>query len=142
MTGPASRRLVSARYRVVARWAALILIGVATGGLASLLGGETAAILIGAVVLFVCGVIVAATIWATYMASLGRSRRPPGTWEIEKQDDLVGAGLFWAVALGFLGAGVLVGGLTSLAIAPIGIVGAAGAIVLMVTRDEPPREAR
>ncbi len=126
---------MSDRFRVVARWAALILVGVAVGGLASWLGAATVAVLVGAVVLFVCGVVVGATVWATYIPSLGRSRRQPGTWEIDEQDQLLGAGLFRAVALGFLGAGVLVGGLTSLAAAGVAIVGVAGGIVLLITRD-------
>ena len=133
---------MSDRFRVAVRWAALILIGVAAGGLASQVGSATVAVLAGAVGLFVCGIIVGATVWATYIPALGRSRRPPGTWEIEEQGDLLGAGLFRAVALGFLGAGVIVGGLTSLSIAAIAIAAAAGAIVLVITRDEPWRDAR
>jgi hypothetical protein len=81
---------VDERFRVVVRWAALILLGVGAGGLASWVGVGPFAVLAGVVVAFVGGVFVGATIWATYLRS-GR------------QDDLLGPSLFRAVSVGFLG---------------------------------------
>jgi hypothetical protein len=128
------------RFRVVVRWAATILIGVAVGGLAGLLGGGLVATLTGAVVLFGCGLFVGATIWATYLPALGDPRRTQDTGEMEQQADLLGPGLFRAVALGFFGAGVCVGGLTAVGGVAVAIAGAAGLIVFLATAERPPAD--
>ncbi|MFL5682083.1 MAG: hypothetical protein ACJ77V_03510 [Chloroflexota bacterium] len=108
------------RFRVVVRWAALILLGVGAGGLASWVGVGPFAVLAGVVVAFVGGVFVGATIWATYIRS-GR------------QDDLLGPSLFRAVSVGFLGVGVVVGALSSVGVG-IAIAAAAGLVVLLINR--------
>ena len=107
------------RFRVVARWAALILLGVGAGGLASWVGVASFAVPIGAVVAFVCCVFVGATIWATYLRS-------------DRQDDLLGPGVFRAVSLAFFGAGVVVGALTGVSVAIV-IAATTGLIVVVLT---------
>ena len=110
------------RFRVVVRWAALILLGLGAGGLAWWVGVGSFAVLGGAVIALVCCVFVGASIWATYLRT-------------DRQGDLAGPGLFRAVSLGFFGAGVIVGALTVGAIAAIAIAAAAGLIVLLLTRE-------
>ena len=115
------------RFRVVVRWAALILLGVAAGGFASWVGVATFAMLAGAVVAFGCGVFVFASVWASYLPS----RRGDG-------DGLAGPGLFRAVDLGFLSAGVIVGAVTFGGAIAIVIAATAGLVVLLLTRGSDP----
>jgi hypothetical protein len=112
------------RFRVVVRWASLILLGVAAGGLASWVGVATLAMLAGAVVAFGCGVFVFASVWATYLPS----RRGNG-------DDLAGPGLFRAVDFAFFGAGVIVGAVTFGGVIASAIAATSGLVALLLTRD-------
>jgi hypothetical protein len=112
---------VDERFRVVVRWAALILLGVGAGGLASWVGVGPVAVLAGAVVTFACCVFVGATIWASYLRS-------------DQQGALLGPWLFRAVSLGFFGAGGVVGALTGASVA-IAIAAVTGVVVLLMTRE-------
>jgi hypothetical protein len=113
---------MDARFRVVVRWAALILLGVAAGGLTSWVGVGSLAVLTGAVVAFVMWAFVGATIWASYLRS-------------DQQGALLGPGLFRAVNLGFFAAGVIVGAATFVSAVAVAIAGAAGLVAILLTRE-------
>ena len=95
---------MTALFWLVVRWIAATLIGVALGSAAAVLGFGLLTLLGGAVALLVGGMFVAASILASNASVLSEHDPREGT-----DGDLVGAGLYRATLLGFLGAGLLVG---------------------------------
>jgi len=119
---------MNARFRAVARWIATILIGLGIGGVAVLLGQPSVAVDVGGVMLAIGGIFVGVTVRTTWLLPFWRPEDRAAQYA-----SLLTPGLFRAVAIGFLGAGICVGGLTA-AGWPVALAAVAGLVGLVLTR--------
>jgi hypothetical protein len=110
-----------------------MLIGVGIGGVVVLLGLPILAVGLGGVMVLVGGIIVGATMQTTWL--LLPLRRPED--RRAEYASLLTPGLFRAVTVGFLGAGICVGGLAPGG-RPLALASAAGLVGLVLTRVPEP----
>lgn len=127
---------MSALFWLVVRWIAVTLIGVALGSAAAVLGFGVLTVLGGAFALLLGGMFVAASILATHVSVLSEHGPSEGT-----DGDLVGAGLYRATLLGFLGAGALVGSVNGNESTAI-VAGVTGAVAIVLSLGAGPAEQR
>jgi hypothetical protein len=116
---------------IIMWWTVAVLVGVAAGSLASVVGVGSLTALVGAVALLVGGVMVFASVLANNASALRRSHQG-GDSERDVRADLAGAGLLRATLVGFLGAGLSVGALSGNGLSAI-LAGATAVLAILLT---------
>ncbi len=116
----------------IAGLASPVLLGAGGGALISILAGGDASFFLGALFAIAGGMFVSFTMRAAWLGPLFNV--PPRTITQEESTDLFGRGFTRAVFVGLFGVGLMFGGQVSSPGFPL-LAGAAGVIVLLITRD-------
>jgi len=119
---------VNSAFRVLARFVGTTLVGVGIGGIAAFLAEPTLVLAVGGLMVAVGGLVVGVTAMATWMIPLWPSQTPSAA-----SASLLTPGLFRAITVGFLGAGIAAGSQQAVAW-PSVIAAATGVAALVLTR--------
>ena len=118
-------------FRIVVRWIAVFLIGIAAGNVATAAGHVQVTALLGALGVIVGALFVSASVQAGQRFYVSRLGRVITEEDRAQMNSLAGPGLHRATVLGFGAAGVTAGALAPALL--VGAVAAAAAVVVLVT---------
>ena len=124
-----SRPEVNSAFRVLARFVGTTLVGVGIGGIVAFWAEPALVLAVGGLMVAVGGLVVSVTVMATLLIPLW-SRQTSSAAQVS----LLTPGLFGAITIGLLGAGIAAGSQLTVAW-PSVIAGAAGVAALLLTGD-------